>query len=325
MSDPTTETKAPEAARIVADIGGTNARFATVADAVRELDNVQILACSDHSDIDEAIATYLDSNGIESLEAICLAVAAPTEQDYVDLSNNHWRFDRSSLEASLGAPLTVINDFTAQALCIDLLEEGELEWFGDPRPIADGIRTVIGPGTGLGVAVMMPNGDIIPSEGGHVGFAATSDHEIDLLRHLFERYRRVSIERLVSGPGLENLYWANRVQRSGRSDALPRRTAREVVVLGQEGDETALRSIDDFFDILASFCGDMALTTWATGGIYLSGGMLKRLMPFFDVDRFRARLEDKGRFTRFCETVPVAWITAEHPGLLGCSAALHRD
>ena len=313
-------------ARIVADIGGTNARFATVDRSVRGLENVEVLACIDHPVIDDAIATYIANNNIGFVEAVCLAVAAPAEQDFVDLPNNPWSFSRSMLESTLGAPLKVINDFTAQALCIDLLEEDELVWFGDPRPAPDGVKTVIGPGTGLGVAVLMPSDEIIPSEGGHVGFAATSEHEIDLLRSLFARYRRVSIERLVSGPGLENLYWANSQLENGEPETSSvGRSAREIVDLAQEGEVVSRRSIEDFFDILASFAGDMALATWSTGGVYLSGGMLRRLMRFFDAERFRARFEDKGRFTRFCETVPIGWITAEYPGLLGCSAALHRS
>jgi glucokinase len=313
-------------ARIVADIGGTNARFATVDRSVRGLENVDVLACIDHSSIDDAISAYIANNHIGFVEAVCLAVAGPAEQDFVDLPNSQWSFSRSMLESTLGAPLKVINDFTAQALCIDLLDEDELVWFGDPQPAPDGIKTVIGPGTGLGVAVMMPSGEIIPSEGGHVGFAATTEHEIDLLGLLFARFRRVSIERLISGPGLENLYWANSLLEHGEPEASSdRRSAREIIDLAQEGEVVCRRSIEDFFDILASFAGDMALATWSTGGVYLSGGMLRRLMRFLDAERFRARFEDKGRFTRFCETVPIGWITAEYPGLLGCSAALHRS
>ena len=171
----------------------------------------------------------------------------------------------------------------------------------------------------------MPGGEIIPSEGGHVGFAPTSEHEIELLRELFARYRRVSVERLASGPGLENLYWANR--RITCPDSIggeSRKSAREVGGLAAAGDPVALRSVEDFFDILAGFAGDMALSTWATGGVYLSGGVMRKLMPFFDPERFRARFEDKGRFARFCQSVPVAWIASDHPGLLGCSAALGR-
>lgn len=147
-----------------------------------------------------------------------------------------------------------------------------------------------------------------------------------MLRLLISRYRRVSVERLVSGPGLENLYWANTRIAAGRADIPTRaRTAPEVVELAHDDDPVALQAVEDFHDILGSFCGDMALTSWATGGVFLSGGMLHRLAKFLDPARIRARFEDKGRFTRFCETVALGWIRAEYPGLLGCAAAaLHH-
>lgn len=314
------------AVRLIGDLGGTHARFATLGSG-GGLERVQVLACADHPRLEDALSTYMAGFGIETLGEVCLAVAGPVDQDLVDLPNNHWSFSRRRLEETLGAPLTVINDFTAQALSVDVLGPEQLTWFGTPRPEACGIRGVVGPGTGLGVAIQMPSGEILPSEGGHVGFAPTDEHQMALLRTLQTRFRRVSVERILSGPGLENLYWANRNLAHGtaprqEAEGAGHRTAREVRLLAEEGDPVALRSVEDFFDILATFTGDLALMAWATGGIFLSGGVLARLMPLFDPERFRARFEDKGRFTRFCETVSIAWIRAEHPGLLGCSAAL---
>jgi glucokinase len=308
---------------VVADFGGTNARFAVVGEAPHQLERVQSYRCSDFSSLEQAVRAYLAEQKLDRLEAICIAVAAPVDQELIDLPNNHWMFSKPQLEASLGAPLQVINDFTAQALALDLLEPGDIEWFGPLRPVEGGVRTMIGPGTGLGVAVRTPGGEIVPSEGGHIGFAPSSEHEIDLLRHLFSRYRRVSIERLVSGPGLENIYWANRrIEQPDSEPERARHTSAEIADLAHQGDARALRSIEDFFDILAGFAGDMALATWATGGIYLSGGVFRKLRRFLDPERFRARFEDKGRFTRFCEEVAVGWVRREQMGLLGCSAAL---
>lgn len=307
--------------RIVADIGGTNARFATVGKSPRQLERIEVLTCADYPRIDDAIDAYLDRSGITGVTGVCLAVAGPTDEDMIDLPNNDWRFSRASLEAGIGCPLIVVNDFTAQAMCVDLLLENELRWFGDPRPEGKGFRAVLGPGTGLGVAFQTPGGEIVPSEAGHVSFAPTDNHGIELLKALHERCGRVSIERILSGPGLENLYWANaRLDRPG-TDAPPRR-AEEITALAEAGDVLALRTVADFLDILAAFAGDMALTAWATGGVYLSGGVLGKLMPFLEETRFRSRFRDKGRFRSFCDRVPVSWIRAEHPGLLGCSAAL---
>ncbi|MBT8403710.1 MAG: glucokinase [Gemmatimonadetes bacterium] len=316
----------PPGAVLIADIGGTNARFALVGDTPRDLRGIEVLACADFEGIEDGIARYLERQGVDRIVEACLAVAGPVHEDQVDLPNSHWDFTRSGLRAHLDAPLTILNDFTAQALAIDVLDpDDEVEWIGEPRPREGGVRTVIGPGTGLGVAIQTPRGEVVPSEGGHIHFAPTDNHEIELLRLLIPRYRRVSVERLVSGPGLENLFWANLHLDPGPGDMPgPNRSAKEVVNLAHGGNPTALQAIEDFFDVLAAFCGDMALTSWATGGIYLSGGMMHRLRPFLDPERFRARFEDKGRFTRFCETVAVGWIKVDHPGLLGCAAAALR-
>lgn len=313
----------PGGATVVADFGGTNARFATVGAAPTDLHGVHVVKCAEFPSLQAAVEGYLREKGIREVAEVCLAVAGPVDKDLVDLPNNHWIFSKSGLETALGAPLTVVNDFTAQALAIDLLTEDQVRWIGAPRPEREGVRTIIGPGTGLGVAIQMPSGDIIPSEAGHVGFAAATEHEIDLLQTLFHRYRRVSIERLASGPGLENIYWANRRLTVGDPEAdRERHQPAEIAAMAHDGDPLAQKSIEDFFDILASFAGDMALATWATGGIYLSGGVIRKLDRFFDEERFRARFENKGRFTRFCEEVAIGWVQADQPGLLGCSAAL---
>jgi glucokinase len=310
-------------ARIVGDFGGTNARLATLADRDDALERITVLACADYPHIHDTIQAYLDRHAITDVEEVCLAVAGPVDADVVHLPNNGWRFSRSELERTLGAPLTVINDFTAQALCIQLLSPGELAWIGTPRPRPEGVQVVIGPGTGLGVAMRLPSGEVVPSEGGHVGFAPTNSHEIELLRLLLERFDRVSIERMVSGPGLENLYWAqSRLDGDPEAGRAPTLSAQEVSALAESGDARALRSVNDLLDLLATFAGDMALASWASGGVYLSGGALRKLMGFLKPDRFRARFEAKGRFTGFCRELGVAWIAADYPGLVGCAAAL---
>jgi glucokinase len=307
--------------RIVADVGGTNARFATLGASPRALERIEVMASADHPRLEDAIVAYIRRWGIADVAGVCLAVAGPAEQDVVQFPNSPWSFSKAALSRSLGAPLVVVNDFTAQALCIDLLRDDELSWVGRPRPAGAGYRAVIGPGTGLGVAVQAPGGEVVPSEGGHMAFAPTNEHEIELLRALHGRYGRVSIERVLSGPGLENLHWAN--VRLATGDLAPAQLlAPEVAALARSGDALARRSVEDFFDILAEFAGDVALMVWATGGVFLSGGVPARLMDFFDGARFRARFEDKGRFREFAGSVPIAWITAEYPGLLGCAAAL---
>ena len=157
-------------ARLVGDLGGTHARFAVVG-TTGCLEHLEVLSCADYPRIEDAIAAYLAEVGRRRIEEVCLAVAGPVDQDRVVLPNSDWAFSRCQLERTLGAPLGVINDFTAQALSLDMLREDELVWIGAPRPLGEAIRGVVGPGTGLGVAIQMPSGEILPSEGGHVGFA----------------------------------------------------------------------------------------------------------------------------------------------------------
>lgn len=313
-------------ARVVADVGGTNARFATVGATTHDLRCVETLRCTNYETIGDALDAYLHSQGIDACSEICLAVAGPVGEDMTDLPNNPWAFSRTALEHSLGAPVRVINDFTAQALCIDALRPADLMWFGTPRPGLPGVRIVLGPGTGLGVAVRTTRGEIIPSEGGHVAFAPVNEGEIDVLRALLSRYGRVSAERILSGPGLENLFWANlRLDQRGAPSDGESCSAEHISRLAAEGDGLALKTVRNFLDILATFAGDVALFAWSTGGVYLSGGVLRSLAAFLDTQRFRNRFADKGRFADFCETVPVAWIKHEFPGLLGCAVALEES
>lgn len=313
--------------KIVGDIGGTNARFACVTDAGNFYHKLKIYPCLDFPNFQDAIQYYIDYlKNLEDLadfelQEVCLAFAGPIYHDIIDLPNNHWSFSRTKLQRVLGVPVKIINDFTAQTLCLDLLAEDELEWFDEMRPKGNAIRSVIGPGTGLGVSIQMGNGEIIPSEAGHVAFAPRSPHQMELLKLLWTRYERVSIERILSGSGLENLYWANSIIAGKEAN----QAAPEILNLAKQGDDVAEKTIADFFQILACFSGDMAMTAWASDGVYLSGGILPKLWEFFDIQKFRERFQDKGRFSAFCSTVPIAIVQAKQPGLLGCVAALQTN
>jgi|TARA_B110000503_G_scaffold85816_1_gene130680 glucokinase len=310
-----------EPLHIVADIGGTNARFACLESGADTLLGIEVFPCAEFAFLADALGTYIERRHVENVGRICLAVAGPVEADWIDLPNNHWAFSQRELARSLAAPVNVINDFSAQMLSIDGLDDSDLDWLSDARPATDGgIRTVVGPGTGLGVSAMNVSGEILPSEGGHVGFAPVDEHEMELLRVLRQRYQRVSAERVLSGPGLANLYWANTVL-DGNERELP---AAAVTAGAKAGDQYCLSAVHDFYNILAAYTGDVALMMGATSGVYLSGGILPRIPEFLDKDRFRQRFEDKGRFSSFNAGIPLAIIRAEHPGLKGCAQALRR-
>ena len=306
--------------QIVADIGGTNVRFAYVRSGCDELLGIEIFPCADFPFFVDAIRAYIGRGHVKQVDRICLAIAGPVESDLIDLPNNHWAFSRSELQTSLGVALTIINDFSAQVLCIDDLSESELLWIGAARPQGGRVKAVLGPGTGLGVSALLPNGSIIPSEGGHAAFAPLDDHEMDLLSQLWQRYERVSVERVLSGMGLANLYWAN-CRLGGHEREL---LAADITAGAHAGDPYCQRAVEDFCAILGSVAGDVALMMGATDGVYLSGGILPRILDLLDAARFRQRFDDKGRFAEICAGIPLAIVLAQHPGLRGCVAALRK-
>lgn len=312
----------PDQVDIVADIGGTNARFAWVSKAKPQPQQVETFACADFEHIAHAISLYLKKIGRNANEA-CLAVAAPLDGDDVKLLNNHWSFNRRDLQNSLGFPVNVINDFTAQMLSVDAVVDDDLYWIGDARPVsaAEKVRAILGPGTGLGVAALTPSGDILPSEGGHVGFAPVSQHQVDILTALWQRHKRISVERLLSGMGLENLYWAN-CYLEGREHTL---TAAEVTEGAQQQDKHCVAAVQDFLNIMAAVAGDVALMTGAWGGVYLAGGILPRLLDQIDQDAFREQFANKGRFAQRLNTIPLAINLSKYAGLIGCAQWLRGD
>jgi glucokinase len=306
--------------QIVADIGGTNARFAHVSTNSDELLGIEILASADFPQFIDTIRHYIERAQLSHIDTICLAVAAPVSQDWIDFGNNHWAFSCAKLREALGIPITLINDFDAQALSIEGLAESELLWIGEPRPSENSVRAVLGPGTGLGVSGLLPGGHIVPSEAGYVGFSPLDDHQDSLHKILRQRYGRVSIEHVLSGMGLSNLYWANSKLLGYDRELSPA----EITAKAKTGDACSLKTVDDFFAILAAVAGDVALMMGASGGVYISGGIVPRLLEDFDAKDFRHRFNDKARVSGLCASTPLAIVLAQQPGLRGCVVALRR-
>lgn len=307
--------------QIVADIGGTNARFACASADGGELANVQVLQCADYPGIEDATRAYLAGMERRAIDVLCLAIAGPVENDLIRLTNNPWSFSRAALAAALGCKVHVINDFTAQASALAVLKPAELQWWGVPRPHGGRVRVVLGPGTGLGVAGISADGEILPTEGGHIAFAPATRHELQLLELLWEQFERVSVERLLSGPGLTTLYEANATLAGQHAEASNPAAITERAL---NGDALSLQTIRDFLDILANVAGDYALAMGARDGVYLTGGILPRMGSLLDRERFRRHFEAKGRMKPYVAKTPLALITAENTGLRGCLAALRR-
>jgi glucokinase len=305
---------------IVADVGGTNARFAHVSANSDELLGIEVLASADFPQFVDTILCYIERAQLSHIDTICLAVAASVSQDWIDFGNNHWAFSSAQLRETLGIPVTFINDFDAQALCIEGLAERELMWIGEPRPSGDSVKAVMGPGTGLGVSGLLPGGHIVPSEGGYIGFSPLDDHQGTLHTTLRGRYGRVSLEVVMWGRGLSNLYWANSKLLGCEGELSPE----EITAKAQTGDSCCVKTLDDFFAILAAVAGDIALMMGATGGVYISGGIVPKLFEKLDPTDFRRRFNEKGRASGLCANTPLAIVLAEHPGLRGCVEALRR-
>lgn len=306
--------------RLIADIGGTNARFALVEPDAPAHDERHLLV-QDFPDPGAAIEAYL---GDRAIDQAVIAVATPVETDQISFTNSPWTFSIAALQTRLGLrQLAVINDFAAQALAMPHLAADELEQIGTGTATPGRAVGVLGPGTGLGVSALVPGKGgwtALPTEGGHVSFAPGNAREDAVLTTLRGRLGHVSNERLLSGQGLLNLAQAlatidgracaadspAAVTEAARADSCP--SCREAVQL--------------FSSLLGSAAGDLALTIGARGGVFVAGGVCARLGSLFDREAFRHRFADKGRMRHFLEPIPTWLVLRTDTGLLG--AAHHR-
>lgn len=304
--------------RLVADIGGTHARFA-LCGSDGEPRAEEWLQVADHPGLVEAARAYLA--GRQVADAV-IAVATPVDSDWVHLTNAPWAFSVRATQKALGLErLAVINDFTAQALAVPRLAPEERTHIGGGEAQAGAAMAVIGPGTGLGVAGLLPVHGTwypIPSEGGHVSLAPHDERDVALLACLQRRFDHVSNERVLSGPGLVNLATAL-AEIDGEALALD--DPREVSRRAQSGEcRFCKEALARFASFLGAASGDLALTFCALGGVYISGGLCRNLGPLFDLARFRASFVAKGRFVDYLTRIPTYLVTRRDPGLLGAAA-----
>lgn len=308
---------------LVADIGGTNARFALVG-ADRQPFAEQIFAGADFPDLATAIAAYLDTRGEPRPRRAAIAVATPVTGDRIQFTNSPWSFSVETTRQKLGLErLLILNDFTALALALPLLGPNERRQVGGGTAVAEAPIGLIGPGTGLGVSGLVWSGHHwipLQTEGGHVTFSPANEREWAIYRILRRQLDHVSPERLLSGPGLVNLYLALAELEGWPAKALAPADITERALAG---------SCRHCVDVLELFCGalgtaagNLAITLGARGGVYIGGGIVIRLGDFFDRSEFRARFEAKGRFSDYLAAIPTWVITANNPALRGAAAAL---
>jgi len=315
----------------VADVGGTHARFALAeieGGRVVSLGEPLKLQTSDHASFQLAWEEFGRRKGVDLPEELALSFAGPVGGEVLKLTNNPWVIRPALMKERLGVErFTIVNDFGAVGYAVANLPAQEFRHVcGPERPLPDeGVISIVGPGTGLGVgAVLRRHGqyEVIETEGGHVDFAPLDNLEDQVLAHLRRNFRRVSVERLVAGRGLWNIY-----------DALAAIEGRDTMFHGEKElwtaalenrDSLANAALDRFCLTLGAVAGDMALAQGASA-VVIAGGLGLRLIEHLPRSGFRDRFIAKGRFERRMDDMPVKLITYPEPGLYGAAAAFAKE
>ena len=310
--------------RLLADVGGTNARFA-LETASRQFEAVAVLPCSGYATLGAAMKAYLGS--IEAaahagaIRHAAIAIANPVDGDLVQMTNHTWTFSVTALREELDlSTLLVVNDFTALAMALPHLRPSQRTRIGGGAELPGRTIGLVGPGTGLGVSGIIPVGDgwtALASEGGHASFAPGDEIEVAIMQHLWREYGHASAERLLSGPGIELIYRVIAGQELAAAD-----------ITGKALDGTnadCRRTMDTFCGVLGAVAGNVALTLGATGGMYIGGGIVPRLGGLFAESPFRARFETKGRLSSYLQRIPTFLITEQYPAFVGVSAILSEQ
>jgi len=322
---------------LVADIGGTNARFA-LADAQAALplldESVREFAVADFPSLADAARHYLEQAGASADRGV-FAVAGRVDGDEARITNHPWVISRSRTSEMLGfRDVHLLNDFAAQAMAVSLYRPQDVVQIGGtgwtPAPL-DQPRTyaVLGPGTGLGVGgLLVRDGCCYPlqTEGGHVSFPPGTPEEIRILEILSAQFGRVSNERLVCGPGLVNIHRAL-CEIAGVDPGLPE--PKDITARAAQGDPLGMRAVDVFCAVFGAISGDLVLTLGAWDGVFLTGGLVPRMLDSLRHSGFRQRFEYKGRFSPNMAQVPSLAVVHPRAGLLGAAAwavdLLHRE
>ncbi|MBU2870406.1 glucokinase [Colwellia sp. E2M01] len=319
-------TELKQTVTLIADIGGTNIRLALAhKENTLQLTEVETYKCSEFTSLKEVIALYIDLKKLnDSVINACLAIACPVDNDLISMTNLPWQFSQKLLKTELNLhSLTFINDYTAIAMAIPYLDDTQKIKVGGGGVISNHPIAVCGPGTGLGVAHLVPVNNkwhCFSGEGGHTDFSAVDELDIKILQHLQKSKTRVSYEQLLSGYGLEQIYTAicsinNQTDRKLTAEDISSKALREDCLLCQ-------KALSQFCKILGSFAGNLALTMNTKSGVYIAGGIVPRFVEYLKNSDFRSRFESKGRLSNITKNTPTFIITEQQPGLLGAAAFL---
>lgn len=309
---------------LLADVGGTNVRFAVLHGT--EVGPVTRLEVADHASLADAMAAYLAVTA-GTVQGAVLAVAGVVTGERCPLTNNDWVVDAAELRARFGlTAVRLVNDFEAIAWALPQLAPADLKQIGGTRALAGAPMVVLGPGTGLGVAACVPHagGDfIVHSEGGHATAPAGNAREAAVIAALRSGFDHVSVERLLSGPGLENLY---RALATIEHTQPPERCAADIVAAAREATcPTSRAALDMFCALLGDAAGNLALTFGAKGGVYIAGGIIAHLGDEIERSAFRTRFEAKGRMRGYVTAIPAYLIVHADPAFLGLRTLALRN
>ncbi|NTV95734.1 MAG: glucokinase [Thiobacillus sp.] len=308
---------------LVGDIGGSNTRLAL---ADRDGKRVSLRQRQQYANADADGLTGLIRQHLiaaPAVERACLAVAGPTDGRTVSLTNLDWRIDSDDLGREFGFPVRLVNDFEAVAWGLDAVTPDGLVALQDGIPQAGAPRLALGPGTGLGVALSIDRAGTyrpVPGEGGHIGFAATDGEQAALLRFLQAKHGRGSVERILSGPGISDLFAYCRAA-SGRPVKRERSPAEVTEAALAGSDPIAAWAMRLFCRILGQTAGDLALVAGARGGVHIAGGIPPRILPLLTDGQFLTGFRAKGRFSEWMTSVPVHVVTDPDIGLKGAALA----
>jgi glucokinase len=314
----------PNYSGLVGDVGGTNARFALI-DGEGRVRNLHIYPAANYASLNEIIADYLKRTmGGKHPPRAVIAVAGPVLDGEIEFTNLDWQVSEGELLAQFEfEAVRLINDFAAQALACPMLGADSLKPLGPAiRGAVDAPMVVLGAGTGFGVAGLARSerGDMyVATEGGHAAFAPSDDVEVEIWTHFRARHGRVSIERILSGRGLFELYGVLAGLRQAEASLGDEKAVYEAA---GKGDALAGEAVDRFCGILGSVAGDLALSFGARGGVFISGGIAPRMAERLATGDFRKRFEDKGRLCAYMRQIPTSLVVHPYPAIIGAAREL---
>jgi glucokinase len=319
---------------IAGDIGGTNARLAII-----QGDKILFekhYPSRDFMNFADVFAIFVKDAPMPLPGCACLAVAGVVKGNRVEATNIPWTIDGPDLKGQFGLEnVRLINDFEAAAWGITILNENTLVQIGDGKPLSNRPKAILGAGTGLGQAILIPGSkgyNVLPTEGGHVDFAPGNEQEIGLLRYLMKEFHHVSMERVLSGPGLINIYKFLLEGHDSEEVAFSMRAVREehqpVHITRhalQETDHLCQDTVSMFCSIYGAEAGNLALKCLASGGIYIAGGIARNILPILSRGGFRKAFEAKGRMEKVLKHIPTYVVTSPQLGLLGAALIARRQ